>query len=194
MCCSGLWEKWQDAGATVGAAAEAEEYDAFIDSLLQRPDSAQKPEAPAAEPAAPAPEDLPGRKRAARAPSPMVRSRHVAIPPHILPHKSYQSARYTIDRNLPQCLFRVLVRKRGAAAQRGQSFATCNASGLELIPEPLPTSMVKEGLLQELCTFQRCCCLVLAVAIACVSGGGFRVEKWGVSLLSELKPDWLRSE
>lgn len=80
MCCSGLWEKWQDAGAPVGAAAEAEEYDAFIDSLLQRPNSAQKPEAPADEPTAPAPEDLPGRQQVSRAPSPMVRYLH-QLPP-----------------------------------------------------------------------------------------------------------------
>lgn len=72
VCCSELWEKWQLQGATAESGAEAEEYDSFINSLLERPDSAQNLEAPAPEPEAPAPEDLPGFQRTTRAPSPVV--------------------------------------------------------------------------------------------------------------------------
>lgn len=56
----------------VEASAEAEEYDAFIDSLLQRPDSTPKSEVPA--PAqAPAQDEAPAVQRAAPTPSPVVR-------------------------------------------------------------------------------------------------------------------------
>ena len=55
----------------VEGAAEAEEYDAFIDSLLQRPDSAPKLEE--AVPAqAPVQDDAPAIQRATLAPSPVV--------------------------------------------------------------------------------------------------------------------------
>ena len=78
--CSELWEKWQEQGDAVEGGTDGQEYDAFIESLLQQPEAASQSQEPSVEPEDRGPDDLPGRKRAPKGPSVVVRP---SLPPPV---------------------------------------------------------------------------------------------------------------